>query len=106
MKEIKVIINESEFNDIIYNRISKWSNNKDVINAYYKYLKEELNELFNFDERITIDINDSIDNIVINDTYYYTLKNDPDAYVEGLQFKNKIIKKVIILKWFYMLIIM
>lgn len=52
-----------------------------------------MNELFNLNERITIDINDTIDNICINDKYYYTFKDNPEEYIEGLQFKNKIIDR-------------
>lgn len=92
MKEIKVIINDEQFNKLIYERLEKWLNNKEVINGYYNYLKEELNELFNIDERITIDINDTIDKICINDTYYYTFKDNPQEYKEGLQYKNDVIK--------------
>lgn len=41
MKEIKVIINDEQFYKIIYERLEKWLNNKDVVNAYFNYLKDE-----------------------------------------------------------------
>lgn len=92
MKEIKVIVTDTQFYNLIHERLDKWLNNNEVIEAYFKFCKNELNELFNIDERVTIDINDTIDNICINDTYYYTFKDNPQEYMEALQYKNEVIK--------------
>lgn len=93
MNNIKVLINEYQFNDLVKERIKRWINDKDVNNAYYKYLISELEGLFKLDEVITIDINDYIDNIVINDTYYYTRKQQLKEYDEALQYKSRLITK-------------
>lgn len=93
MTNIKVIINQYQFEDLVKERIKRFINNKDVFNAYYKYLISELEGLFKLDGIITIDINDYIDNIVINDTYYYNREQQLKQYNECLQFKNHLISK-------------
>lgn len=93
MNNIKVIINQYQFEDLVKERIKRWINDNDVYIAYYKYLMSELEGLFKLDGLITIDINDYLDNIIINDTYYYTRKKQLKEYNECLQYKNRLISK-------------
>lgn len=93
MNNIKVIINRYQFEDLVKERIKRWIKDDDVIIAYYNYLKPQLGQLFNLDDIITIDINDYIDDIVINDTYYYNRKNQLKEYNECLQYRNRLIAK-------------
>ena len=95
MNNIKVLINEYQFEDLVKERIKRWISDNDVCIAYYKYLMPQLEELFKLDGfgLITIDINDNIDNIVINDTYYYNRKNQLKEYNECLQYRNRLISK-------------
>lgn len=93
MNNIKVLINGYQFDDLVKERIKKWINDNDVVTAYYNYLKPQLQELFELDVIITIDINDYIDNIVVNDTYYYNRKNQLEEYNECLQYRNRLISK-------------
>ena len=93
MNNIKVLINEYQFDDLVKERIKRWIKDKDVVNAYYKYLITALEGLFKLDGVITIDINDYIDSIVINDTYYFARKNQLEEYNEALQYKNRLITK-------------
>lgn len=91
MNNIKVLINGYQLNDLVKERIKRWIKDDDVCIAYYKYLNPLLDQLVELDNIITIDINDYIDNIVINDTYYYTKKQQLKEYDECLQFKNRLI---------------
>lgn len=93
MNNIKVLINEYQFDDLVRERIKRWINDTEVCNVYYKYLISELEGLFKLDGVITIDINDYIDNILKNDTYYFTRKNQLEEYNEALQYKNRLITK-------------
>lgn len=93
MNNIKVIITQYQFEYLVKERIKRWINDDDVIKAYYNYLKPQLEQLFNLDDIITIDINDYLDNIIINETYYYTRKQQLKEYDECLQFKNRTITK-------------
>lgn len=93
MNNIKVLICEYQFNDLVKERIKRWISDNDVRIAYYKYLMSDLGPLFNLDDIITIDINDYIDNIVINNTYYYNRKNQLKEYNECLQYRNRLISK-------------
>lgn len=93
MKNIKVLINGYQFEDLLKERIKRWVSDNDVYIAYFKYLISELEPLFNLDDIITIDINDYIDNIIINNTYYYNKKQQLEEYNECLQFKNRLISK-------------
>ena len=94
MNNIKVIINQYQFDNLVKERIKRWINDDDVFNAYYNYLKPQLEQLFNLDDIITIDINDYLDNIIINNTYYYERKKQLKEYDECLKFKNKVVKRL------------
>ena len=74
MDNIKVIINQYQFEDLVKERIKRWISDNDVFIAYYKYLMPQLEGLFKLDGVITIDINEYIDDVVINNTYYYARK--------------------------------
>ena len=93
MNNIKVLINQYQFDDLVKERVKRWVSDKDVCNAYYKYLIPQLEGFFKIDGVITIDINDYIDSIVINDTYYYNRKNQLKEYNEALQYRNRLISK-------------
>ena len=93
MTNIKVLIYQYQFEDLVRERIKRWISDKDVFNAYYKYLMPQLEGFFKVDGVITIDINDYIDDIIINDTYYYTRKQQLKEYDECLQVKNRLINK-------------
>lgn len=53
----------------------------------------QLEGLFKSDGLITIDINDYIDDIIINNTYYYARKLQLKEYDECLQYRNHLISK-------------
>ena len=93
MNNIKVIIYQYQFDNLVKERIKRWINDDDVVIAYYNYLKPQLEQLFNLDDIITIDINDYLDNIIINNTYYYERKKQLKEYNECLRFKNRAITK-------------
>ena len=93
MNNIKVIINLYQFDNLVKERIKRWINDDDVFIACYNYLKPQLEQLFNLDDIITIDINDYIDNIIINNTYYYERKKQLKEYDECLIFKTRVINK-------------
>lgn len=93
MNNIKVLINQYQFDDLVKERIKRWIKDNDVYIAYYKYLMPQLEQLFNLDDIITIDINDYIDDIIINNTYYYNRKSQLKEYDECLQYRNRLISK-------------
>ena len=93
MNNIKVIITQEQFDNLVRERIKSWIYDDDVFNAYYNYLKPQLEQLFNLDDIITIDINDYLDNIIINNTYHYERKKQLKEYDECLKFKTRAITK-------------